>query len=89
MTRNTLVFTILALALHGAGVSYALAHHGPPHEEIDEFDSPTARLMVPGPATGVRWPAVVLSIAGVALVYAFSRRHGINAPVPAACGAGR
>jgi hypothetical protein len=89
MTRNTLVFTILALALHSACVSSALAHHGPRHDEIDEFDSPTARLMVPAPATGVSWPAVVLSIAGVAIVSAFSRRHGINAPVPAACGAGR
>lgn len=65
--------------LGGALAPVAYAHHGPPHDEIDEFDTPAARSIVAVPAPGVSWPAVLISAAGVAAVFAASRRYGIDA----------
>lgn len=79
MTCKPFAFAVVALALHGVAAEPARAHHGPPHEEIDEFDTPAARLAIPVPAGGVSWPALILSMAGMAVVIALSRRYGVDA----------
>jgi hypothetical protein len=85
MIPRPIAFIALALALGGAPAPLTRAHHGPPHDEIDEFDTPAARLAVPVPAGGVSWPAAVLSAAAVAALLAASRKWGVDAvgPVPA------
>jgi hypothetical protein len=83
MIPRPLVFIVLALALGGVPAPLTRAHHGPPHDEIDEFDTPAARLAVPAPARGVSWPALVLSAAAVAALLAASRKWGVDAVVPA------
>lgn len=83
MTSRLIASGVLAFALGGPGVPMAHAHHGPPHDEIDEFDSPSARLVVPATSGGVSWPAVAVSVAGVVAVVGASRRWGLDARVPA------
>ena len=82
MISRPIAFIVLALALGGAPAPLARAHHGPPHDEIDEFDTPAARLAVPGSAGGVSWPAFVLSVSAVAALWAASRRWGVDSAVP-------
>lgn len=79
MPLKPFAFIVLTLALNGVAAPLGQAHHGPPHDEVDEFDTPAARLAVPVPPGGVSWPALVLSVAGVAAVFALSRRYGIDA----------
>jgi hypothetical protein len=79
MMCRPFVFVLLATVLTAVSAPGARAHHGPPHDEIDEFDTPAARLAVPVTPGGVSWPAVVLSLAGVAAVFALSRRLGVDA----------
>lgn len=83
MMLRLIVFILLALVWGGGGVPSAHAHHGPPHEEVDEFDTPATRLAVPVPTTRVSWAAVLISVAGVAAVYLASRRYGIDTAPPA------
>jgi len=82
-----MVPVFLALALGGLPVLPAGAHHGPPHDEIDEFATPASRRAVVVPLDGVSWPAAWLSVALVAGVWAASRKWGVDAatavPVPA------
>jgi hypothetical protein len=82
MIPRPLVFLVLVLALGGAPARPTQAHHGPPHDEIDEFDTPAARLAVPVPAGGVSWPAAVLSMVALGAVWAASRKWGVDAPTP-------
>jgi hypothetical protein len=84
MTCKPFVLVWFALAVGWAVPSIGHAHHGPPHEEIDEFDTPAARLAVPAPEGGVSWPALFLSAAGVLVAFAAARRWGLEAGVPAA-----
>jgi hypothetical protein len=83
MMLRIFVFILLAFVWGGGGVPSAHAHHGPPHEEVDEFDTPATRLVVPFPTTRVSWPAVLISVAAVAAVYLASRRYGIDTAPPA------
>lgn len=79
MNFRLFAFFVLVLVLGGGGAPLTHAHHGPPHEEVDEFDMPATRLAVPVPAPAVSWPAVLISVAGVAAVFVASRRYGIDA----------
>jgi hypothetical protein len=66
------------LVMHMLSASRANAHHGPPHDEIDEFGDATARLAVPGRALRWSWPALVVSVGGVAVALALSRKVGVE-----------
>jgi hypothetical protein len=82
MIFRPLAITMAALALAGATPIHA--HHGPPHDEIDEFDAPPARLEVRAPLISISWPALAVSLTGVMVAYLASRRWGAAGDVSAA-----
>ncbi|MFN0127950.1 MAG: hypothetical protein ACKV19_14820 [Verrucomicrobiales bacterium] len=74
MTYRPLATVVLFVTCVVLGAPVARAHHGPPHDEIDEFESPAARMAVP--ASRVSWPAVAVSVAGAAAMLWASQRGG-------------
>jgi hypothetical protein len=75
-SRLVVLAGLVTLGLAAPGVS---AHHGPPHDEIDEFDEAAARLAVPDRAIRWSWPALVISVGGAAVAFALSRKFGVGA----------
>jgi len=74
---RSFVFVLLAAAFAAMSSLVARAHHGPPHDEIDEFDPAASRRSVP--AAEVSWPVLIASMAGAAAALALSRRYGVDA----------
>jgi len=77
-------FALMAAVMVLATVSPpVLAHHGPPHEEIDEFESPVSRLVVPEVGGRFSLPALLVTLAGLAVAVVAARKWGVDAvPVP-------
>jgi hypothetical protein len=77
MMCRSFVFVLLAAVFAAVSSPGARAHHGPPHDEIDEFDTAASRRSVP--TAGVSWPVLIASMAGVAAALALSRKYGVDA----------
>jgi hypothetical protein len=79
MTLRLRLVVLVGLMTLGLAAPSASAHHGPPHDEIDEFDEAVGRFATPKRAMRLSWPALVLSVGGAAVAFALSRRIKVGA----------
>lgn len=75
---------VLGASILVLSVPAASAHHGPPHDEIDEFDAdPSMQRMIPSPARHpISWGVLGVAAVAAGVVSLASQRYSLMTRTP-------